>query len=98
MAARVPASGQEVHHAVPRCLLRLRDRADAHQEFDGEGIQLWLDYELETFRNGVDPDVSREKLAALVEGSTVVVPREEHQGSHERAISCGGAVGADAPR
>ena len=87
MAAHVPArSGrQEVHHAVPRCLLRLRDRADAHQEFDGEGIQLWLDYELEALRCGVDPDVSRQELAALVEGSTVVVPREQHRAGHSEA-------------
>jgi hypothetical protein len=36
----------EVHYGVPRCLLRLRDRADAHAELDGEGLQLWLNYEL----------------------------------------------------
>jgi len=70
-AHQVPASGhQEIHRAVPRCLLRIRDRADAHQEFDGEGIQLWLDYELEALRFGLDPDVSREELAVLVQGST----------------------------
>ncbi len=71
---------------MPRCLLRLRDRADAHQEFDGEGIQLWLDYELEALRCGVDPDVSRENLAALVEGSTVLVPREQHRAGHSEAL------------
>jgi hypothetical protein len=42
--------------------LKLRDRADAHQDFNGKGIQLYLDYELEALRFGVDPDVSREKL------------------------------------
>jgi len=73
----------EVHHTVPRCLLSLRDRADAHQELDGEGLQLWLDYELEALRWGVDPDVSREELAALIESSTVLVPREEHRAGHE---------------
>jgi hypothetical protein len=72
----------EVHHQVPRCLLRLRDRADAYLELDGEGIQLWLDYELEALRWGVDPDVSREGLAALVEGSTVELAREEHRDTH----------------
>jgi hypothetical protein len=30
----------------------------------------------------VDPDVSREELAALVEGSTVEIPREEHRNGH----------------
>jgi len=86
MAAHVPASRQqELHHRVPQCLLRLRDRADAHQEFDGEGIQLWLDYEVEALRFGVDPDVSRENLAALIEGSTVMLPREEHRNGHNEA-------------
>ena len=27
---------REVHHGVPRCLLKLRDRTDAHTELDGE--------------------------------------------------------------
>ncbi len=87
MAAQVPASGrqEEIHHPVPRCLLRLRDRADAHPELDGEGIQLWLDYELEALRFGVDPDVSREELAALVEGSTALLPCEEHRAGHSEA-------------
>ena len=61
---------REVHHGVPRCLLKLRDRADAHPELDGEGLQRWLDYEFEALRWGVDPEVSRVELAALVEGST----------------------------
>jgi hypothetical protein len=64
MAAHASMEGaQEVHHTVPQCLLKLRDRADAHQEFDGEGIQLWLDYELEALRFGVDPSISREDLS-----------------------------------
>ena len=86
MAAHVPASErQKLHHSVPQCLLGLRDRADAHPEFDGEGIQLWLDYELKALRYSVDPDVSREELAALVEGSTVLLPREEHRAGHSEA-------------
>ena len=87
MAAYASASGrQELHHRVPQCLLGLRDRADAHQEeFDGEGLQLWLDYELEAMRFGVDPDLPREELAALVEGSTVLLPREEHRAGHSEA-------------
>lgn len=72
----------EVHHGVPRCLLRLRDRADARPELDGEGLQRWLDYEFEALRWGVDPDVSREDLASLVEGSTVVLDRDEHRERH----------------
>ena len=72
----------EVHHEVPRCLLRLRGRAEAHAELDGEGMQLWLDYELEALRWGVDPDVSRDELAAMVEGSTVEIGRNEHRDGH----------------
>jgi hypothetical protein len=84
MAAHAPVSGQEeIHHRVPQCLLRLRDRVEAHPELDGEGLQLWLDYELEVLHFGVDPDVSREDLAALIEGSTVVLPRETHRADHE---------------
>ena len=80
MAARVgveDVGAHEVHHTVPRCLLSLRDRADAHPEFDGEGIQLWLDYELEALLYGIDPDISRDDLAGLIEASTVQLPREE---------------------
>lgn len=73
---------REVHHAVPRCLLRLKDRADDHPELDGEGIQRWLDYELEALRWGVDPDVSREDLVSLVERSTVKLDRDEHRKGH----------------
>jgi hypothetical protein len=72
----------EVHHRVPRCLLRLRDRADAHTELDGEGLQRWLDYEFEALRWNVDSDVSREVLAALVEGSTMELDRDEHREIH----------------
>ena len=72
----------EVHHQIPRYLLGLRDRADAHAELDGEGIQRWLDYELEALRYGVDPDLGREELAAMVEVSTVEVSREEHRAMH----------------
>ena len=84
MAAPAPASGlEEIHHRVPQCLLRLRDRADAHQDLDREGLQLWLDYELEALRYGVDPDVFREELVALIEGSTVSLSREKHRNDHE---------------
>ena len=88
MAAHAPVSGaQEVHHSVPQCLLRLiRDRASAHQELDREGIQLWLDYELEALRCGVNPDVSCEELTTLVKSSTVLLPREEHRVSHENDL------------
>jgi hypothetical protein len=61
---------------------------------DGEGMQLWLDWELEALRWGVDPDVSRDELAALVEGSTVEIGRDEHRDRHAGDFArwgrCGG--------
>ena len=41
-----------------------------------------MNYELEALRHGVDPDISCDELAALIEGSTVEIPREEHQNGH----------------
>ena len=77
-----PAPSVEVHYGVPRCLLRLRDRADERTELDGEGIQRWMDYECEALRFGVDPDTPRDELAATIEGSTVEVLREKHREVH----------------
>jgi hypothetical protein len=71
----------EVHHCIPQCLLRLRDKADA-ASLDGEGIELWLEYEHEAMCYGVDPDVSREDLAALLDASTVPLQRDEHRCEH----------------
>ena len=84
MIAPTPSAtaAAEVHHGIPRCLLRLRDRADAHAELDGQGIQLWLDYECEALRWGVDPDVTRDELAAMIDGSTVELSRDDHREAH----------------
>jgi hypothetical protein len=87
MAAYAPAgeAQEEVHHTVPQCLLRLYDRAASHPDFYGEGIELWMEFEHEAIRYGVDPDVSREELEALIAASTVVLPREEHRSYHSEA-------------
>lgn len=86
MAAPVPARGaQKAHYTVPQCLLRLRDRVDAHLKLDGEGLQLWLDYELEALRYGVDPDICCENLVALIEDSTLALLHEGH-GAGQKAI------------
>ena len=78
-----PRPAVEVHHEITLCLLGLRDQSDAHPEpLSGEGLQVWLDQECEAMRYGVDPDVSPEELAALIEGSTVELPREEHRAIH----------------
>lgn len=68
-SAVVAVEAVEIHHEIPRCLLGLRDLADWHPEpLSGEGLQLWLDFELEAMRYGVDPDVTRDELAALSRG------------------------------
>lgn len=71
----------EVHHHVPRCLLRLRDRAD-DAGWTGEAIELEMEFEHEARRWGVDPEISREDLAAMIDGSTVEVFAEEHRAEH----------------
>jgi hypothetical protein len=73
----------EIHHTVPQCLLRLRDRAE-NAPLSGEGIELWLEYEHEAMRYGVDPDVPRADLAALIDASTVVMERSEHRAHHAK--------------
>jgi hypothetical protein len=72
----------EIHHTVPQCLLRLRERAEA-AALDGEGIEAWLEFEHEALRYGVDPDMSREELAAEIDASCVVMERAEHRSHHE---------------
>jgi hypothetical protein len=80
---RPATAPREMHHRVPRCVLRLRDRADACADhLSAEGLALWMDYELEALRCGVDPEMSRDELAALIEGSTVELSREEHRNGH----------------
>ena len=76
-----PTTGAQLHHRIPRCLLRLRDRA-MNCALDGEGIELWLEFEHEAMRYGVDVEISREDLAALVEASTVVLGAGEHRNGH----------------
>jgi hypothetical protein len=72
----------EIHHCTPQYLLGMRDRAD-EADLDGAGIEAWLEYEAECFRAGVDPDVSREELADLIEASTVALSHDEHRALHE---------------
>ena len=74
----------EVHHRVPRYLLGFFDRFVAGG-LDGEGLQAWFDWEEEAFRYGVDPDVSREELEAMIEASASPVPTTEHREHHSLA-------------
>jgi hypothetical protein len=47
-----------------------------------EDLAAWCYWQEEAHRYGVDPDVSRDELAALIEGSTVEILREEHRDGH----------------
>jgi hypothetical protein len=78
----VAAHKPEVHHAAPRCLLTLHERANGG-ELDGEGIQAWVEWELEAMRWRVPVEIAREDLEALVETSEVVLEREKHRLLHE---------------
>jgi hypothetical protein len=81
--AELKAAAAEVHHGVPRCLLRLRDRADSCADpLSAKALATWMDYECEALRFGVDPDTPREELAAMIYGSTVEIPRQEHRAVH----------------
>ena len=81
-----PAGGDgrsaEVHHAIPRCLLRLYERANG-AELDGEGIQAWVEWEMEAMRWRVPIEIARSDLEALVVSSEVVLEREKHRLLHE---------------
>ena len=75
------AHTEELHHAVPRCLLRLYEDA-TNGDLDGAGIEAWLEFEIEAMRWGVPVEISREDLERLVEASTVVLDREKHRMIH----------------
>src|SRR5215218_4856008 len=73
------ADRADVHHRAPRCLLRLFDAAAA-------GLADWSEFDAEAERWGIEVrGLSREDLAALIEGSTREVPAAEHRRLHQEA-------------
>jgi hypothetical protein len=77
------ASPAEVHHAVPRCLLRLHDEARVPSgDLVGASIQAWLEWEWEAMRWGVPAEIARGDLEGLIERSTVLLERERHRLIH----------------
>src|SRR5215212_151249 len=74
------AATTEVHHAAPRCLLRLH--AQAQGELRLAGVGAWLEFEHECQRWGVPVEIAREDLEHLVEASAVVLDREKHRMIH----------------
>ena len=69
----------DLHHRVPRCLLRLYDLA-------AEGLAPWSEFDAEAERWGV-PTVrlTREELAAMVEGSACEISTAQHRRLHRDA-------------
>jgi len=82
-----------VHHAAPRCLVSLHERANGGTELDGEGIQAWLEWEMEAMRWRVPIEISREEPGRLVEASEMVLERDRHRLLHERDWRRWGARG-----
>ena len=76
------AHNGEVHHAAPRCLISLHEKANG-SSLDGEGIQAWVEWEMEAMRWRVPVEIAREDLEALVASSEVALEREEHRLLHE---------------
>jgi hypothetical protein len=82
---------REVHHCVPRCLLRLHDAAQG--ELRVAGVGAWVEFELEAQRWGIPVEIAREDLERLVEHSTVVLEREKHRLLHRSDWQRWGARG-----
>jgi hypothetical protein len=72
----------EVHHAAPRCLLRLHDEA-TNGALDGEGLQAWLSWEEEASGWRIPVTIARAALEELVERSAVVLDQNKHRLIHE---------------
>ena len=72
---------EELHHTAPRCLISLHEKTNG-SSLDREGIQAWLEWEMEAMRWRVHVEISKEDLEALVEGSGVVLEREKYRLLH----------------
>src|SRR3989337_3939369 len=73
---------EQLHHAPPRCLVSLHEKANG-TSLDGEGIQAWVEWEMEAMRWRVPIEISREDLEALIRTSEVVLERKKHRLLHE---------------
>jgi hypothetical protein len=72
---------KELHHAAPRCLISLHEKVNSYS-LDGEGIQAWLEREMEAMRWRVPVEISKDDLEALVDNSGAVLEREKHRLLH----------------
>ena len=76
------AHNPEVHHAAPRCLLTLHEKANG-ASLDGEGIQAWVEWEIEAMRWRVPVEIDRSDLEALVEASEMLLERKKYRLLHQ---------------
>lgn len=70
VAEAEPDRSPDACQEVPRRLLALHQKAN-DAELDGEGLQAWLEWEMEAMRWRLPIEISREDLQALVETSEV---------------------------
>ena len=75
------SNNPQVHHGIPPSLLTLHQKANG-PSLDGEGIQAWLEWEMEAMRWKMPIEISREELEALVDSSAVQL-EEGHQFVHK---------------
>ena len=78
------ASAAQIHHRIPRRVLKVWDGGHG-SGLEPEDLAAWIEWEEEAYRYGVDPDVSREVLAALIKGSKVELGVEAHRVAHSDA-------------
>ena len=75
------ASAAQIHRRIPRRLLKVWDGGHG-SSLEPEDLAAWIEWEEEAYRYGVDPEISREVLAALIKDSTVELGVEEHRTAH----------------
>ena len=78
------ASAAQIHHRILRRLLKVWDGGHG-SSLEPEDFAAWIEWEEEAYRYGVDPEISREDLAALIKGSTVELGVEAHRAAHSEA-------------
>jgi hypothetical protein len=73
--------------------LRLYERVSGSSPDGGDGIEAWLEFEMEATRWGVPVEVSRADLEALIKRSAVLLEREAHRLLHRSDWQRWGARG-----
>ena len=73
-----------LHHRIPRYLLKIYDRGHG-PGLEPEDLADWFEWEEEAFRYEVNPDVARDELLSLIEGSTVEIAEDQHKTNHSAA-------------